>query len=189
MICKICNKENPEGSKFCKYCGASLEETKKDNVVNLVKDKNSEPKPAIYNKKNNIVVYLSYLFLSLGIIFLIGASVYYTIGLVTALAENYSQPYFNIYGGLLFTSSIFFIAAVILQIIYAFICKISARNYHIFSFVIEGVGLFFLLISNFWSASTNSLFIPLYYFFFVFGFVALVTGLILSIAGYKNGNK
>jgi hypothetical protein len=180
MICNKCHKENIAGAKFCKFCGAPLEE----KVVAPVSEK--EP---VKNKKRSIIVYLSYLFSGLGFIFLIGSSIYYAIGLTNLFAERSGQQFFNIYGGLMFAACTFIVIAVILEVIYAFMRKGADRNFNIFAFVINAIGLFFVLMCNFWSGTINSLYMPLYYFFFGFGFLLLIVGTVTSLLGLKRNNK
>ncbi len=35
MICKYCNKEIPDGSKYCPFCGVFLEEVSETSVNQL----------------------------------------------------------------------------------------------------------------------------------------------------------
>ena len=49
MICNKCGKENNEGSKFCMWCGESLQTTQELNP-------NTDPTTNVEEKTNNIEV-------------------------------------------------------------------------------------------------------------------------------------
>ena len=46
MICKYCNKEIPDGSKFCPFCGASLEEVS-NTPINQIKEGSGGYAPSV----------------------------------------------------------------------------------------------------------------------------------------------
>lgn len=179
MICPNCKKEIQNGSKFCVYCGSTLETTKPiENVKVTVKP----------NKKGDhkILVLLSYLFISLAFLFIIGSIVFN----ILAIVDNaYKYMYMNTYGGFMFAASMLIIAGLPLQIIYTFIGKSDGKNYGIFSFVLECLTLFFFLLTCFWVNDTRVLFISLFWIIYGISIICLVAGFVISILGFKVNNK
>jgi len=179
MICPNCKKEIQDGSKFCVYCGSTIENTKPINNAKVA------VKP-VKKGDHKILVLLSYLFISLAFLFIIGSIVF---NILATVDNAFVYMYMNTYGGFMFAASMLIITGVTLQIIYTFIGKSDGKNYGIFSFVLECLTLFFFLLTCFWVNDSRVLFVSLFWIIYGIGLVCLIAGFIISIQGYKVNYK